>query len=214
MRVPKLILIVVAALTLAGASDAWAAGGGAAPTGSTTSSSGAKANSGGAGVAPTPPGPSTPSHPLIAGFKAKIVRGVAYAPSYAPLAVKRAIWAGDQIHTKPYIAVHYASLAAAWPGYDCSGSVSYVLFKAGLLGSSPDVSGDFESYGLRGAGQWITVWGSAGHAFIEVAGVVFDTAQYASVIPAGSGPRWQPARIVREQLRDGNAWSERHPVGF
>jgi len=125
-----------------------------------------------------------------------------------------AIWAGDQIRTKPYIAVHYASLVSAWPGYDCSGSVSYVLFRASLMSSAPDVSGDLESYGLRGAGHWITIWGSAGHAFIEVAGIVFDTAQYTPVTPAGSGPRWQPAWIIARQLQDGNVWPERHPAGL
>jgi hypothetical protein len=214
LRVSKLTFLVVAALALAITSTAWAAGGGAAPTPPPTSSGTSDAQSGGAGVAPVPAGPSTPSHPLVTGFKAKIIRGLAYAPSYAPLAVKQAIWAGDQIRTKPYIAVHYASLASAWPGYDCSGSVSYVLYKAGLMSAEPDVSGDFETYGQRGKGQWITVWGSAGHTFIEVAGIVFDTAHYAAVMPAGTGPRWQPASIVREQLHDGNVWSERHPIGF
>jgi hypothetical protein len=169
---------------------------------------------GGASVAGSPRA-STPSEPIVTGSKAKIIHGVAYAPSYAPLAVQRAIWAGDQIHTKPYIAVHYSSLARLWPGYDCSGSVSYVLYKAGLLASTPDVSSDFEHYGSRGPGQWITVWGSSGHTFIEVAGIVFDTAQYAPVAPGGSGPRWQPASIISDQLQDGNAWSAaRHPRGF
>jgi len=128
--------------------------------------------------------------------------------------VQKAIWAGNQIHTKPYIAVHYASMAWIWPGYDCSGSVSFVLYKAGLLSSSPDVSGDFEMWGQRGAGRWITVWGSAGHAFMEVAGIVFDTAQYASVSPIGSGPRWQPASIIPSQLSDGEDYAQRHPRGF
>ncbi len=151
---------------------------------------------------------------MVRGTKAKIRHGVAYAPSLAPRAVQKAIWAGDKIHTKPYIAVHYASMSRLWPGYDCSGSVSYVLYRAGLMPNSPDVSGDFESYGNRGKGHWITVWGSSGHAFMEVAGIVFDTSHYASVTPNSSGPRWQPASIIREQLQDGNVWSERHPTGF
>ena len=210
---------MLAVFVLAGASNAWAAGGGASATGgSSTRGSGSgpsvSTRSGGVGIGAPPPGVSTPSHPIVGGRKAKIVDGVALAPAYAPLAVQRAIWAGNQIHTKPYIAVHYASLAWLWPGYDCSGSASYVLYKAGLLSSSPDVSGDFESYGLYGRGRWITVWGSAGHAFIEVAGIVFDTAQYASVTPGGSGPRWQPASIIPSQLQDGNVWSERHPAGL
>ena len=219
MRLAKLILPFIAVFGFALVSDAWAASGGAGTGGNTAagSSSGTtagSAQSGGVGIGAPPPGVSTPTQPIVAGSKAKIIHGVAYAPSYAPLAVQRAIWAGDQIHTKPYIAVHYASLAWLWPGYDCSGSVSYVLYKAGLLSSSPDVSGDFETYGRRGKGRWITVWGSGGHAFIEVAGIVFDTAQYASVTPVGSGPRWQPASIIPAQLSDGFGYSERHPAGY
>jgi hypothetical protein len=224
LRLAKLILPFIAVFGFALVSDAWAAGGGTGTGGNAASqgsgagtasgASPAATQSGGVGVGAPPPGVSTPTQPIVAGAKAKIISGIAYAPSYAPLAVQQAIWAGDQIHMKPYIAVHYASLAWLWPGYDCSGSVSYVLYKAGLLSSSPDVSGDFESYGRRGKGRWITVWGSGGHAFIEVAGIVFDTAQYASVAPVGSGPRWQPASIIAQQLADGNAYSVRHPIGF
>jgi hypothetical protein len=203
---------MLAMFALAGASPAWAAGG--AGTGSTTGKTATVPNSGGAGIGAPPAGVSTASHPIVSGSKAKIINGVAYAPSLAPLTVQMAIWAGNQIHTKPYIAVHYASMAWMWPGYDCSGSVSFVLYKAGLLSSSPDVSGDFETWGRRGAGRWITVWGSAGHAFMEVAGIVFDTAQYAPVTPNTSGPRWQPASILPSQLSDGEGYSTRHPVGF
>ena len=138
-------LPVLAVLALLSASEAWAASGGAGTGGGSSAGGSARikiARSGGVGVGAPPPGVSTPSRPIVSGYKAKIVDGVAYAPSEAPLAVQRAIWAGNQIHTKPYIAVHYASLAWLWPGYDCSGSVSYVLYKAGLLSSSPDVSGD------------------------------------------------------------------------
>lgn len=50
-----------------------------------------------------------------------------------------------------------------------------------------------ESYGQPGAGQWITVYGSQGHAFIEVAGIVLDTAHYAPVQPASVPDRSRPA---------------------
>jgi hypothetical protein len=170
--------------------------------------------SGGVGFAPPHGVISTPSHPMVRGYKARIIHGVAYAPSWAPIQVQRAIWAGNAIHTKPYIAVHYDSLARMWPGYDCSGTVSYVLYRAGLMSSSPDVSGDFETYGRPGRGKWITVWGSGGHAFMEVAGIVIDTAHYAPVTPGGSGPRWQPASIISAQLHDGNGYAERHPAGL
>jgi hypothetical protein len=59
---------------------------------------------------------------------------------------------------------------------------------------------------------------------------VLDTAHYAPVQPASvpdsypaddpanggptSGPRWQPASIIPNQLNDGNAWSVSHPPGL
>ena len=209
MRPAKLTLPILAVLAFAGAPQAWGASGGTGmATGSSTTSptGGVSLNSSTTLL--------TSTHPTVNGFKAKIIHGVAYAPSYAPPAVQEAIWAGDQIRTKPYRALHYASLARLWPAYDCSGSVSYVLYKAGLHSRVPDVSGGFDIWGQRGRGQWITVYGSAGHAFVEIAGIVFDTAHYAGTTPGGSGPRWQPPSIIRSQLHDGNRYFSRHPVGL
>jgi len=206
LRPAKLTLPILAVLALTGAPQAWGASGGigmSAPTGPT----------GGTGV-DSSAALQMSTQPTVNGSKAKIIHGVAYAPSYAPLAVQEAIWAGDQIRTKPYRALHYASLARLWPAYDCSGSVSYVLYKAGLHSRVPDVSGGFDTWGEQGRGQWITVFGSAGHAFVEIAGIVFDTAHYAGTSPSGSGPRWQPASIISSQLHDGNRYFRRHPTGL
>ena len=54
------------------------------------------------------------------------------APSGAPAAVKLAIAAANEIHTKPYPEPvgHFGSLASPWPAYDCSGAVSFVLYRA------------------------------------------------------------------------------------
>jgi hypothetical protein len=41
-------------------------------------------------------GPTTP------GAQAVLHRRIALAPTQAPLAVKRAIWAANQLHSKPY----------------------------------------------------------------------------------------------------------------
>jgi len=58
------------------------------------------------------------------------------------------------------------------------------------------------------------VFASSGHAFIEVAGIVLDTAHFAPTMPGGSGPQWQPASILPSQLADGNVWTQRHPPGL
>ncbi|HEY2771370.1 MAG TPA: hypothetical protein VGI87_12410 [Solirubrobacteraceae bacterium] len=154
-----------------------------------------------------PAAPSTSAHPTVSGYTAKIVGGVAYAPSLAPIQVKKAIWAGNQIRRKPYIwgGGHQAFKAS---GYDCSGSVSYVLHAAGLL-KTPFDSSDFMSWGLSGLGSWITVYTNPGHAFVQIAGIRFDTSAEADPHPAkGTGPRWRPLYLHPA------GFMARHPLGF
>jgi len=227
LRVFHLILPCVAALVLAAAPSAVASGGVVSPSGGGTPPSGSgstpatpttnsttsggsttsTSNSGGAGVGAGPAPPTTVSHPIVPGSVAKIKNGIAYAPSYAPLAVQQAIWAGNQIRTKPYLwgGGHAAFVAR---GYDCSGSVSYVLHAAGLL-KTPFDSSDLMLWGLKGIGRWFTVYTNPGHAFIEIAGIRFDTSAEADPHPAkGTGPRWRPLFL------DPSGFMARHPVGF
>lgn len=196
MPLPRFLIPGLALFALAGASTASAAGG----TGMTSESTKTKKNpsttvqtadTGGAGIgAPTEP-PSTPAHPTVPGDVAKIIKGVAYAPSYAPMQVKQAIWAGNQIRNKPY-AVGGGHGTWKDSAYDCSGSVSYILHAAGLLKTSMD-SSEFESWGSRGLGQWITVYTNPAHAFVEIAGIRLDTSREGDPHPApGTGPRWRP----------------------
>jgi hypothetical protein len=128
--------------------------------------------------------------------------GVAHAPAGAPRAVRAAIAAGNRIQGKPYV---WGGGHAKWEarGYDCSGSVSYVLHAGGLL-TSPLVSGAFaRSFGLRGKGRWITVYANAGHAFAYIAGLRLDTSG-----TGGKGPRW---RMEPRQMR---GFVARHPRGL
>jgi hypothetical protein len=143
----------------------------------------------------------------VPGVTAEIIHGLAYAPAGAPIQVQRAIWAGDRIRFKPYL---YAGGHAKWNdvGYDCSGSVSYVLHAAGLLNVSED-SGQMMSLGLRGLGQWITIYTNPGHAFIEIAGIRLDTsAEGDPNPPPGTGPRWRPV------MTSTAGYVARHPVGL
>src|SRR5919198_1173687 len=99
--------------------------------------------------------------------------GLAVAPSSAPDAVKAIVEAGNAIATKPY---KYGGGHSRWndTGYDCSGSVSYVLHAAGLLGRALDSTG-FMSWGERGRGTWVTIRTNPSHAYMIVAGLRFDT---------------------------------------
>jgi hypothetical protein len=162
-------------------------------------------------------GPTTP------GTTAQILPdGLAAAPQNAPAQVQAAIAAGNRIIDTSYSTERQPNmLTAVMPSYDCSGSTDFVLYNAGLNAAQVDIgdgiagdSGMLESYGNPGPGRWITVYGSAGHAFIEIAGILLDTAHWTSTTPSGSGPRWQPATILPSQLADGNTWTERHPPGL
>jgi peptidoglycan hydrolase-like protein with peptidoglycan-binding domain len=138
--------------------------------------------------------------------------GTATAPAGAPAVVQEVIAAANQIIDKPYI---YGGGHASFNdvGYDCSGSVSYALHGGGLL-SSPEDSSELESYGSPGAGKWITVYANAGHTWVVVAGIAFDTADFGGPnIPSGTGPRWRSDPIGN--LSDGTGgYVVRHPAGL
>jgi hypothetical protein len=136
------------------------------------------------------------------GRTALLRNGVAYAPRNAPTAVKRAIAAGNRLQGKPYKwggghAIHHDS------GYDCSGTVSYVLREAGLLRGSLPSSGYFH-YGKKGEGRWMTIYIRKGHVFITVAGLRLDTGGPGE----RSGPRWKP------ETRQSIGHVMRHPPGL
>ena len=127
--------------------------------------------------------------------------GTASPPAGAPPEVAAIIQAGNEIASKPYV---YGGGHGKWndSGYDCSGSVSYALHGAGLLETSRDSTG-FESYGGAGAGQWVTIYANAGHAYMVVAGIRFDTSGRSK-----SGSRWQT------DMRPSSGYVVRHPNGL
>jgi hypothetical protein len=139
----------------------------------------------------------------VPGSLAKVDRfGVAHAPAGAPPAVKAAVAAGNRIQGKPYV---WGGGHGKWEsrGYDCSGTVSYVLHASGLL-NTPLVSGAFaRRFGLRGKGRWITIYANGGHVFMFVAGLRLDTSGR-----GGSGPRW---RLEPRRMR---GFVARHPRGL
>jgi peptidoglycan hydrolase-like protein with peptidoglycan-binding domain len=138
--------------------------------------------------------------------------GTATAPADAPAAVQQAIAAANSIIDDPYI---YGGGHASFTdtGYDCSGSVSFALHGGGLL-TTPEDSSQLETYGQPGPGQWITVYADAGHAFVVIAGLAFDTAHYGPTFPSGTGPRWLQPADVTANLSDGGDYIVRHPAGL
>jgi hypothetical protein len=133
-----------------------------------------------------------------------LASGELIPPAGAPARVKAVIAAANKIRTKPYIrGGGHASFVSR--GYDCSGSVSFALHGGKFL-SSPLPSGPLESWGEEGEGQWITVYANAGHAYMVVAGVRFDTAGDTGIDE--TGPRWHTELLTNE------GFVARHPAGF
>jgi hypothetical protein len=132
--------------------------------------------------------------------------GTAIPPANAPRQVRKAINAGNKIHTRPYIwgGGHRRFKSR---GYDCSGAVSYVLHAAGLL-RSPLASGPLMAWGAPGLGSWITVYANRSHAWMTVAGLRFDTSGTGESLNQGSGPRW------RFNMRSGTGYAARYYPGL
>ena len=128
--------------------------------------------------------------PTVPGTTAMIRRnGLAAIPTGAPARVRAILSAANQIIGKPYKwGGGHGRLFDS--GYDCSGSVSYALIRAGLLGY-PMVSGSLARWGAKGAGDYVTIYANASHVYMEVAGLRLDTS---SVGDSGgkSGVRWRP----------------------
>lgn len=146
------------------------------------------------------------SKPASGGFNAvdkavAIGNGVALPPLEAPEAIKKMIEAGNGIARTPY---KWGGGHGKWQdtGYDCSGSVSFVLAAAGLL-DGPLASGPLMSWGEPGKGKWVTIWTNQGHVFLEVAGIRFDT----------SAQRVTGSRWINE-TRSTEGFVARHPAGL
>ncbi len=142
------------------------------------------------------------SGPTVPGDRAALKNGIAYAPENAPEEVKRAIWATNYLCQKPYVwGGGHGSFYET--GYDCSGTVSFMLKHAGRL-SSPAASRELMNYGNSGKGRWITVYAKDGHVFAVVAGLRLDTTGFGGE----DGPRWR--------LNGRAAWGfvARHPDGL
>ena len=149
------------------------------------------------GFSSAPPPPPEPTAEIAMAPDGR----TAVAPAGAPEAVVKAVAAANRITRKPY---KWGGGHGRWrdSGYDCSGAVSYVLHKAGLLAASRDSTG-FMSYGQRKRGEWITIYANGGHAYMEIAGLRFDTSG------AGEdGPRW------RLEKRSARGFVKRHPAGL
>jgi hypothetical protein len=174
----------------------------------------------GAPPAPSAPGAAaagcgpaaTAGVPLTPGPRATLLSsGLAAAPASAPAAVKEIIAAGNQIAGKPYVygGAHGLPLSEVAPAYDCSSSVEHLLYGARLLPATYGAaSSALESFGAPGPGRWVTLYASADHVFMYVAGLRWDTHNAAGPGDGSTGIGWHPL------VRSSAGFVARHPVGL
>ncbi|MGH2858837.1 MAG: hypothetical protein ACRDMJ_15290 [Solirubrobacteraceae bacterium] len=166
-----------------------------------------------ASAAQCAPGPGAAGAvPVTSGPRAQLLPdGLASAPAGAPAAVAGIIAAGNQIVAKPYLygGGHGLPLDQVAAAYDCSSSVEHLLYGGGLLPVDYDApSGTLESFGLPGPGRWVTIYASADHVFMYVAGLRWDTHNAAGAGDGSAGIGWHP--LVRESV----GFIVRHPAGL
>ncbi len=139
---------------------------------------------------------------LTAGARARVnADGLAVAPADAPAPVQQVIEAGNKIAKLPYrFGGGHATFVDT--AYDCSGSLSYALAAARLVGATMD-STTLSRWGDAGPGRWITVYSNPGHTFMIIAGVRFDTSSRGV-----GGSRWTNAS------RSTAGFVARHPPGL
>jgi cell wall-associated NlpC family hydrolase len=166
---------------------------------------------------PAPPASCSPASAsgtvaLTPGERARLLPdGQAAAPQDAPAAVQGIIAAGNQIVGKPYLygGGHGLALNQVGPAYDCSSSVEHLLYGGRLLPVTYDAaSGTLESFGLPGPGRWVTIYASADHVFMYVAGLRWDTHNAAGPQDGSAGIGWHPL------VRSAAGFVVRHPVGL
>jgi cell wall-associated NlpC family hydrolase len=123
-------------------------------------------------------------------------------PPNVPEAVQRVIAGANAIADFPYVfgGGHGSFVDNA---YDCSGSVSYALAAGGLL-SAPQTSGELEKWGAPGPGRYITIEAAAGHVYMYVDGVMYNTAGRSGVYAS----RWQVKPV------DNSGYVTRHWPGL
>lgn len=156
--------------------------------------------------------------PLSTGTRTRILPdGLAAAGREAPKAVKEMVAAGNRISGAGYLygAGHGVPLSQIQAAYDCSSSVSYLLYAAGLLGGEyAEDSTELASFGDPGPGKYVSIYANAGHAFIYVGGLRFDTVdapEYDTGPNSGKpGPRWRVYAGVPGWAK----WTVRHPPGL
>jgi Transglycosylase SLT domain len=159
----------------------------------------------------------------VPGQQAKLLRDdghIALIPEGVPPAVQAMIVAGNELQDLPYgPAGHPDPLGAT--SEDCSSSVSYVLYRAGvrplgeIVNENP-LAQDYVHWGAPGPGRWVSIYATdvpTPHVFVVIAGLRLDTVGGGTDEGPNrlqSGPRWRLLAYIPTWAH----WSVRHPPGL
>jgi hypothetical protein len=145
---------------------------------------------------------------------------VALIPEDVPPAVQALVMAGNELQDLPYgPAGHPDPLGAT--SEDCSSTVNYVLYRAGLrplaeIVRENPLAQDYVDWGLPGPGRWVTIYATTtptDHVFIVIAGLRLDTSHNGTDVGPNryeNGPRWR----ILDHIPEWAHWSVRHPPGL
>jgi transglycosylase-like protein with SLT domain len=145
---------------------------------------------------------------------------VALVPAATPATVQAMIVAGNELQQLPYGPGGHPDPRGALEE-DCSSSVNYVLYRAGvrpiteILSDNP-LAQDYVRWGASGPGRWVTIYATdvpTPHVFVVIAGLRLDTSHNGTDVGpnrAEDGPRWR----ILDHIPTWASWSVRHPPGL
>jgi hypothetical protein len=145
---------------------------------------------------------------------------LALIPQEAPPAVQAMVIAGNELQNLPYGAAGHPDPLGAI-SEDCSSTVSYVLYRAGvrplaeIVRDNP-LAQDYMDWGAPGPGRWVTIYATrvpTAHVFIVIAGLRLDTSHDGTDVGPNrdqDGPRWR----ILDRIPTWAHWSVRHPPGL
>ena len=160
---------------------------------------------------------------FVAGERAVLMPGnghVALVPAGVPAAVQAMVVAGNELQNLPYGPDGHPNPLGA-PDEDCSSTVNYVLYRAGvrplaeIVDDNP-LAQNYVSWGAPGPGRWVTIYATAAptpHVFLVIAGLRLDTSHNGTDVGPNrneNGPRWR----ILDHIPEWAHWSVRHPPGL
>jgi hypothetical protein len=145
---------------------------------------------------------------------------VALVPAGVPATVQAMVVAGNELQDLPYGPDGHPNPLGA-PEEDCSSTVNYVLYRAGvrplaeIVRDNP-LAQDYVHWGAPGPGRWVTIYAAdtpTPHVFIVIAGLRLDTSHNGTDVGPNrdeNGPRWR----ILDDIPTWAHWSVRHPPGL